>query len=102
MIYRFLLAVGLVFTLSLAHIPSATSNVGTVTVKEPAPVGDCSVSDAMTLAQGKSISNPCSLNGRVPCGSTCCPKGYRCGDSKCHKRSVKGNVGSGPGTAQTQ
>lgn len=53
--------------------------------------------------QGSRI-NPCGLNGRVPCGTTCCPRGYRCGDSKCHKRPVKGVGGSAtdPGSTLSQ
>lgn len=54
------------------------------------------------LAQSgkKGVVNPCFINGRVPCGQTCCPKGYRCGDSKCHKRPTGGAVGGSPATTQ--
>ena len=64
------------------------------------------IPEHMQLAQNKKqrsgIQNPCSLNGRVPCGQTCCTKNQRCGDGKCHNKNVTGGAKGAVGTQQTQ
>lgn len=47
--------------------------------------------------------NDCAPD-ETPCGvgsGKCCPPGYRCGDSKCHWRGVKGIDGSSPQPGST-
>lgn len=50
---------------------------------------------------GQRVFGTCG-GGSVPCGLGCCLPGYRCGDSKCHKRGVTGATGIAPRPKQTQ